>query len=67
MRYPSEQDKQAVLKAAQDRDEESLHTIISEIGLPDEVASRWYSYIVDYPDGVGNVQEINHLLNLSWI
>lgn len=67
MRYPSEQEKAELVLAAQSKDEERLQAIIEQVGLPEEVAARWYSYIVDYPEGVQNIQEINHLLNLSWV
>uniref|UniRef100_A0A7M2QMB5 Uncharacterized protein n=1 Tax=feces metagenome TaxID=1861841 RepID=A0A7M2QMB5_9ZZZZ len=66
MRIPSLQEKAQLVALAQAKNEEGLQALIEELGLPEEVAARWYAYIVDYPDGVQNIQEINHLLNLSW-
>lgn len=67
MRYPSEQEKAMLVAYAQSKNQEKLQEVIEQIGLPEEVAARWYAYIVDYPDGVQNIQELNHLLNLSWV
>lgn len=47
-------------------DEEALYEAVTVFGLPDEIASRWYSYLVEADKGI-TVEEANHLFNKSWV
>ena len=47
-------------------DEDALYEALAAFGLSDEVASRWYSYLVEADNGI-TVEEANHLFNKAWI
>lgn len=46
--------------------EDALYEAVGAFGLPDEVASRWYSYLVEADKGI-TVEEANHLFNKAWV
>ena len=47
-------------------DEDALYEALAAFGLPDEVASRWYAYLVEADKGI-TVGEANHLFNKAWV
>lgn len=47
-------------------DEEAIYTAVEAFGLPEEVAARWYSYLVEAVKGI-TVEEANHLFNKAWV
>lgn len=47
-------------------DEDAIYTAVEAFGLPDEVAARWYSYLVEADNGI-TVEEANHLFNKAWV
>ena len=46
--------------------EDALYEAVAAFGLPDEVASRWYSYLVEAAKGT-TIEEANHLFNKAWV
>ena len=47
-------------------DEDALYEALAAFGLPDEVASRWYAYLVEADKSI-TVEEANHLFNKAWV
>ena len=47
-------------------DEDVIYTAVEAFGLPEEVAARWYSYLVEADKGI-TVEEVNHLFNKAWV
>lgn len=47
-------------------DEDALYEALAAFGLPDEVAARWYAYLVEADKGI-TVEEANHLFNKAWV
>lgn len=64
MRAPNRIDHERIISLLGDAD--AIYEAVEEYNLPDEVASRWYSYLVDADDGL-TVEEAIHLFNKSWV
>lgn len=66
MRAPDTLEKNTIIDLAKKGDDEGLYELIVTLGLPDEVAARWYASILDY-EGDLTVTELNHLFNKAWV
>lgn len=64
MRAPRRVDHEHIIRLI--GDEEAIYEAVEDYGLPDEVASRWYSYLVE-ADSWLTVEEAIHLFNKSWV
>ena len=62
MRAPQRADYERIINLL--GDEEALYEAVTVFGLPDEIASRWYSYLVEADKGL-TVEEAIHLFNKS--
>lgn len=66
MRVPDTLEKDTIIDLAKKGNDDGLYELIVTLGLPDEVASRWYASILDY-EGDLTVPELNHLFNKAWV
>lgn len=66
MRAPDTLEKNTIIDLAKKGDDDGLYELIAALGLPDEVAARWYASILDY-EGDLTVPELNHLFNKAWV
>lgn len=64
MLAPQRADHERILTMLGNKD--ALYEAVTAFGLPAEVASRWYSYLVEADKGI-TVGEANHLFNKSWV
>lgn len=49
MREPSNAELATIVGTVVLGDEDAVYESIAQIGLPDEVASRWYAFLVEHP------------------
>lgn len=64
MRTPTLQERNELVALVRARDEDAIYELLNTIGLPDEVASVWYAFILD--EKPETEQEVQHLLNKAW-